>query len=227
MPINFIPLALAFILTLVHYYSERVANQIEKYHSKVLSFSSGLFIALIFLFLLPEVIKGITEVNVYFLLLLGFLVFHLAEKFIYQHIKDKKHMLKDLAELHMIGFFADHFIVGLVLVLTFSFSSNLSFLIFIPFLLHTVASSMSLEHLHEKSKSKLNKLILGASTFVGALVATLLSFDRSLFFIIYSLALGAIFYVSIRDMIPSDKEGNSFYFLIGTLIVIIFITLLS
>ena len=223
--VNFVPIILALILTLVHYSSQYISNLVEKFHSRILSFSAGLFISLIFVYLLPEVVRGAEFVNIYLLLLVGFVLFHITEKFIYQHVKDKSRLMKDLAELHMVGFFIDHFIIGFILVLTFEFSTRLNFLIFMPFLLHTISSSISLEHINLQSKTIANKLFLGFSTFFGAIIATILDLSNFYFFSVYSIALGALLYVVVRDMIPKGQRGSPLFFLIGVLVTLITISL--
>jgi hypothetical protein len=118
----FIPLifVLAFILFLVNFFSELYGEKLEKHHSKLLSFSSGIFITYIFLYIFPEFFIGKQHLGnpIFALLLIGFIVFHLAEKYLYQHIKNKDILLQDLGELHVAGFFIDHFVVGIALFLS-------------------------------------------------------------------------------------------------------------
>jgi zinc transporter ZupT len=221
MPIEFTPIGLALLLSILHLFSKRISKYIEKFHIGITSFSAGIFITIIFLSLLPELIKGVEYTNIFLFMLIGFAVFHISEKYVYQHIKDKKKLMKDLAEIHMFGFYIDHFVIGFLLVLTFLAKGSLGFFVFIPFVLHTISSSFSLEHCDEKAKVKLSRILLSSSTLTGAIIASLLSFNQALFFILFAFSTGAIFYVVVRDMLPKGEGGNTFYFIIGALITLI------
>lgn len=218
-----LPLILALILSITHFFSKKISKRIEKYHTNIVSFSAGIFITIIFIFLLPEVIQGYNIVNVYLIMLVGFVLFHITEKYLYQHVKNKKVLMKDLAELHILGFFIDHFVIGIILVLIFSIQKQLDYILFIPFFLHTVSSSLSLEHIDEKSKTNINKIILASSTFIGALFATALRLNEVLFYSLFSLTIGMLFYIAIRDMLPKDKVGDPLSFLIGVIITLMFV----
>ena len=205
-------LVLAAVLSIVHFFSSEISEKIERYHSKLISLSAGIFISLLFLDILPKLLETefLSITSILSSVLVGIIVFHIAEKYLYQHIKHRKELLKDLAELHFIGFFINHLILGFILVV--AIGSNI--LIFIPLLLHTIASSISLEHIHEKFKSTLFKRIfLASSTFMGAIVALLLSPIQILNLILFSFTVGIVLYISFRDMVPKEKEGSSLFFL--------------
>ena len=177
---------------------------------------------------MTRVIEGLEfEAPVFLVLTLGFVLFHLSEKYLYQHIKDKKVLLKDLAELHNAGFFIDHLMVGFVLFLTFELASFTNYIIFIPFLLHTISSSMSLEHIHMKIKTKFNKFLLSSSTLLGALLAFFIKLEAFWYYTIFAFFLGSLLYISMRDMLPKGKKGNPLMFLIGFLIVVGIFSLIS
>jgi len=223
-----IAVVLAFILTIVHSFSKRVSIFIEKHHINVTSFSAGMFLTLIFIDFLPRLIVGIDYgAPIFLVLTFGFVMFHLSEKYLYQHIKNKKLLLRNLAELHNFGFFIDHLMVGFVLFLTFELTRYTNYLIFIPFLLHTISSSMALEHIHAKIKTKFNKLILNTSTFLGALFAYLINLETFWYYTFFAFFLGALLYISIRDMLPHGKKGNPLMFFIGFLITIGILSLIS
>ncbi|MCR4335998.1 MAG: hypothetical protein NUV57_05705 [archaeon] len=221
----FLEIMLATVLSLLHYFSEKFSNQIEKFHVELISFSAGLFITQIFVFLLPEFFEGRNFIgdHIFTLLILGFVTFHVSEKFIYQHIKDKNKLMKDLAEVHAIGFFVDHFVVGMALVFAFQ-STNilLGFMIYIALLLHTLASSISLTHIDTYFKqSQIVNVLLSIAPLLGVIFAGLLHPDKGLYYAVFSLVLGALLYVSIRDMLPYKKEGKLTFFITGFFISLI------
>lgn len=217
-----IAIVIAFLLTVIHFFSKKISKIIESHHINITSFSAGMFITLIFLEFLPRMTLGLEYgAPVFLVLTFGFILFHLSEKYLYQHIKDKKILLKDLAELHNIGFFINHLMVGFVLVLVFELTkSYTNYLIIVPFLLHTISSSMSLEHIRRRIRTKFNKILLSTSTFLGALFAYLIELDFFWHYTLFAFFLGSLFYISIRDMLPHGKKGNPLMFLIGSLLTI-------
>ncbi len=224
---NIIPLILAAILSLIHYFSEEISEKVKNFHEEIISFSAGLFITLIFIFLMPEFFSGQESIGemAFLLMLSGFVFFHIAEKYVYQHVKNKNKMLKDLAEIHALGFFVDHFVLGITLALVFQSSNILfSFAVFVPMILHTLASSLSLTHIDKYfKKAPLLNISLSISPFLGVLFATLIQPDKQIYYAIFSLVIGALLYISIRDMLPEKREGKLVYFVLGFILSILMI----
>lgn len=224
-------LLLALILAAVHLFSERYASHAKKFHIQTISFSAGLFLGLIFLCLLPEFFKGMSHAgeSIYILMLAGFVCMHLGEKYVYQHVKDKKEKMQDLASLHALGFFINHFIVGITLFLAFRIEGSLSgFLIFIPLLLHTVSSSLSLNDIDEKLKSKvLSCAVLPLAPVIGVAFAYMMNLSPYLYHLMFSFVLGAMLYIAVRDTLPRNDIGKPFFFLTGVLLSVLVLTLIS
>ncbi|MBU4501366.1 MAG: hypothetical protein KKA79_02145 [Nanoarchaeota archaeon] len=223
-----IAILFAFLLTVVHFFSKKISKTVEKHHLHITSFSAGMFITLIFVDFFPKMTEGqLFGAPVFLALALGFVTFYLTEKYLYQHVTDKKTLLKDLAKLHNFGFFLNHLVIGFVLYLTLELNGTYTnFLVIIPFLLHTLSSSISLEHLHNKLKTKFNKLVLNTSTLLGAILAAAIQLEQFWYFTFFSFFLGSLLYVSMRDMIPKGKKGNPFAFFIGFLITILILSLI-
>jgi len=216
---------LAGILVLVHVFSEEYSKHVEKFHVHTLSFSAGLFLGIIFLNLLPEAFKGMTLLgeNIFLLMLSGFVLFHLGEKYIYQHIKDKNRLLKNLGSIHALGYFVNHFVVGIALFLAFKQESFFSgFLIFITLLLHSFSSSLSLNHIDKHfNRKSLSGFFLPLSPLFGVAFAYFLNPTAFLYYAIFSFVIGAMLYVVIRDAIPRKENGKPVHFLIGALLSIL------
>ena len=208
-------------MSILNYFSEEFSGKIEEFHNEMVSFSGGLFITLIFVFLLPEFFEGKEALgnNIFILLLLGFVIFHIAEKYIYQHVKNKNLIIKDLAEIHAAGFFIDHFVVGMALVFAFQSSNSLlGFIVFIPLLLHTFSSSISLTHIDNYFKqNQAVNVVLSIAPIAGIITAELLQPDKGIYFAVFSVIVGALLYVTIRDMLPYKEEGKTMFFLLGFL----------
>ncbi|MFH1638233.1 MAG: hypothetical protein ABIB71_07440 [Candidatus Woesearchaeota archaeon] len=213
-------LLLAVSLSIVHFFSDIFSKLFDKFHIPIVNFSSGFFISLIFLELMPQAMRGMEYFDVFFAIFAGFVAFHLAEKYVYQHVKNKHEMIKDLKIFHEVGFFIEHFLIGFFLVLVFRIQGVYSMVVFVPLALHTISSSLTMESIHLMSKSYLNKIILSISTIVGALVAGLIAPFGFAYYSFFSIALGALFYVGVRDMLPL-KKGNPIFFVTGVVINIV------
>jgi len=226
-----IPLILAVILVAVHLFSEEYSSHVERYHVHTLSFSAGLFLGLIFLNLLPEAFKGVAYLgeSIYLLMVSGFVLFHLGEKYIYQHIKNKAELLQDLASIHVLGFFANHFVIGIMLFLVFSGENVVAgFLVFIPLLLHSFSSSLSLNHIDKHfNRKSISGIALPLAPLLGVAFAILLNPDSLLYYSLFAFVIGAMLYISIRDLLPKGEQGRPLLFLSGALISVLAKVVLS
>ncbi len=222
---------LSLILASVHFFSEKYAEHVKKFHMQTISFSAGLFLGLIFLYLLPEFFNGMYHVgeSIFLLMLAGFVSLHLGEKYVYQHIVNKKEQMKDLASIHALGFFVNHFLVGITLFLAFSIEGILSgFLIFIPLLLHTFSSSLSLNDIDKTfNKKLLAGFLLPMSPVFGVLAAYALNLTPYLYHLLFSFVLGAMLYIAVRDTLPRGQSGKPLLFLIGVLVSVLVLTIIS
>jgi len=103
---------IAVIMGLTDFIGHKISGLAAGHRDSILSFSSGLLISLLFLILVPNVISlGNSLGNSEFLflfMLVGFLLMHLAEKYIYRHIIHKQELLEDLKIVHVIRFFNSH-----------------------------------------------------------------------------------------------------------------------
>ena len=224
METNFFTLAiltLALSLSFLNYFSHKFSKIFSKYRYKILSFGAGNLIALIFLILLPEIIEKSDTGIVLLLLLLGFTFFHVLEKFLYQHNRDKKELYRELKYLHQTGFFIDHFMIGFILTSTLSLDSIFRFLILIPLYLQTISSSFSLEFMDKKEKTKFNKIILSSAPFAGAVTSLALHVNTNTQSYFFAFIIGMLLYIVSRDIIPRKKRGNPLLFMVGVSLIIL------
>lgn len=213
-------LLVALFLSFLHLISESFSKLIVKHHNAVLSFSAGTMIALLFLIILPEILHISTEPIIFLLMLLGFILFHLSEKYLYQHGKNKRERMKELKELHVAGFFIDHFILGLFFVTTVELTGSIGLVILIPIILHILSSSIAMEHIHERAKTHLNKFVLSLSPFLGALVAFTLEVDETIQVALLAFIFGMLLYIVNRDVMPKKEKGSSTLFVAGVALVL-------
>ncbi len=214
---------LALSLSVLNYFSHKLSilDFFQKNRFKILSFGAGSLIALIFLILLPEIIREGETKYVFLLLLLGFTFFHVLEKFLYQHSKIKKNFYHELKYLHQIGFFVDHFMIGFVLISALNLDSDFRFLILIPLFIQTIASSFSLEYIDKKEKTKFNKFVLSSAPLLGALTSLNLNVNSVVETYLFSFIIGTLLYIVSRDIIPKKNQGNPLLFLLGVSLITI------
>ena len=226
----FIILSVSLVMVGLNLLSHWVSDHLEKYHPQVLSFSAGLLVSILFIIIMEEVFAHSHEINPephghffeYLIVFIGFLIFHLVEKFLFKKIKKKEEIEKDLKELHLVGLFIDHFFLGVILATSIHPSEPISYLILIPLYLEAISSTVSLEHIDEcaYTQSLLGKIILSIAPILGSGVALLFGINDILTTYVSAFALGAVMYIAIRDVIPHDKKGKPLWFLLGTLITI-------
>ncbi len=221
-----IPILLAGILTFAYIISDRFSAHSEKYHRHFLSLGSGMLITLIILQVFPQLFgEGVSLLGnlVYIGVLAGFVIYHLFEKYIYQLTAKRQQLVQELGYLHVVGFLVDNFIDGFILVLLFGlaiFQNYLILLLFLPLLLSNIAESITLRHISDKFKlSKPMVILLALTNVIGAIVATVLNFDKAQFYSTLSVLTGILVYFIVRDEIPSGKEGKPLFFIIGVVII--------
>ncbi len=229
MVFSYLPLLFALLLSLVHFFSKNISKKIEKYHQHLISLSAGIFITYILLVMLPELTigAGIIGESIYLALLAGYAFFHLIEKYTYQHYKNKRELMDELAHLHVAGFVFDSFVVGFTMVVLYKISTPftaVALLPIIPYALHSLASSVSLEHIHKKITSKtIGRLVLSLSTFFGAIIATILQVSTGQFYLLFGFLLGILLYIVTRNTMPKEKNGVPGFFLIGIILTLVFL----
>jgi len=104
--------------------------------------------------------------------------------------------------------------------------SVLGWLVFVPFVLHTISSTLSLKHICRHFKaSRLERFALSTSTMLGAIVATLMNLQKAPFYLAFGFVMGMLLYVVVRDILPQEREGKPYYFIIGVMLSMILIEL--
>jgi zinc transporter ZupT len=207
------------IVVVVHYFSDRI-KEYKKYHKELLSFAAGISLTYLLLFLLPELYEGIKELQKFLFLfvLLGAVMFHVVEKYLYQHDKKKK-LIADLSAVHAVSFFTYHFVIGVVTVNLLQQNYILGTLFFIPILTYTAVGQVSLKEIHAKvTEKKIVKLFLASSTLIGIIEAVFIQINAKVFYGLLGFVAGAMLYHVMRESIPSEKEGNALMFLLGAMI---------
>ncbi len=228
---EFIAIAIGLILGALHYFSENLELAAEPKRSRIISFGAGISIAYLFLHLLPHTYEAAIHLEewVFLFLLLGFSLFHLSEKYIYQHIRQEKRA-KELKEIHSIIFFIYHFSVGIVIADKMDISILEGSLFVIPVALHIGVSTVSLSKIHgEIRESIFIKVILSLSTLLGVVFAILMHIPDTVNNILVSFIAGVLLFIIVKEFLPEKEKGKPLFFLFGLLLfcvinIVIFIS---
>lgn len=216
-----LPLALGLgvLLAATHFFGEEIN---EKYPPKgaVTSFSAGITVSYIFLQLLPELQTQAQNFGNYTFLyaLAGFATVHIAEKYIYHHDKSVNDLKHDFRLLHTIFLFLYHLGLGIILYFLLNADVVHGVLFFVPVLLHTAISSLSLKELHEDILDSLPvKLTVSISAPTGVIISHLLNPTLTQFHIVIGLIAGMFLYIATSDSLTPQSKGEPWSFLSGVL----------
>jgi len=209
------------LIGVVHYFSERI-NIKGSIRMGAVSFTAGILITYLFLELFPGLFETGTvfsRVSLVFMLV-GFTVFHILEKFIYQHSKSTDVLKKELKEVHTLSLFVYYIVMGMVIAnIGMSVGMGKATLFFIPVLLHAALSSISMSELHDIIRGKATlKFLLSFSVLIGILIAHYLEFVQSINNVLMGSIIGMFLYVTIVDSIPKERKGRPAYFLLGVIV---------
>jgi hypothetical protein len=220
-----LPWILGAVIALVHYFGEEINDRLTATQHLLGAFAAGVTVSYIFLQLFPELTKG-TEFfgDFHFLFaLIGFSIIHIAEKWIVQHEKTIDDIKKDFKELHSIFLFVYHFVIGLLLYTLLTRDVTQGILFFVPVLLHTAVSSLSLKELHEEiMHTPLVEISVSLAVLFGVAAAAFMDIGLATFHVLLGLVTGTFLYLVIHDSLPS-RNGSSFGYVLGVILYLVVI----
>ncbi len=212
-----IQIIFGLVLGLVHYFSDKIHLAHGIHRMKTMSFTAGIFITYVFLHLFPSLYQGdlfLIRLSLIFVLI-GFALFHVIEKYIYQHASGRE-LKKDLKTSHSFAFFFYHFTIGIVLVNLIRTDLISGMLLFIPVFSYTAISSVSMKEIHEiVTGRKTAKFLLSISTLLGVLLATYIEIPSLLYYALFGFVVGTLLYIIILEALPKEKEGDPRFFIAG------------
>jgi len=214
-------LGIALVMSLTDYFGHRISGLAGKNRDSWLSLSGGILTALLFLILIPDLIAANGSEISFLFILIGFLLMHLAEKYIYQHETNKQELVDELKLIHIFGFGLDNFLVGFILASVLETDLSVALNLSIPLFLQMLTSSFSLDSIDTPKSSLLSKIILSLLPIIGALIGILLELDQAISSYLLAFALGVLFYMIVRDVIPQGNRGRASLYFLGNLISII------
>tara|TARA_B100000315_G_C14495737_1_gene549870 strand:- start:461 stop:1147 length:687 start_codon:yes stop_codon:yes gene_type:complete len=215
-------LILAFLISITYYYSNKHSIKYSKKRNKIISFSAGVSITYVLLELFPTFTELASSVHklLFLSILFGFIIHHVIEKEIHQHIS-KTHLKRVLGQEENVFSFVYHIIIGIVLVKFIKQDLIQSLLFFVPLASYTFLNTLPTKPHSSKGKS----FFLAGATILGVIIGL---FTQNYITIgleaaLIGLITGVLLFAVIRHHLPFGKEGEPKYFMVGFLIYSILI----
>lgn len=227
--VEIIALVAGFLLGVIHFLSEGLTPRKETHKFRIISFAAGISIAYLFLDLLPHTYDAATVLKewVFVFLLLGFAVFHLIEKMIYQHANQDR-LAWELKEVHSVSFFLYYFLIGIVIKDELQANLLDGILLLIPVSLHAALSTVSLSRIHgDVRESPWVKAALSLSSLLGVVFALFIHVPSVLDHVFISVIAGVLLYIIVKEFLPEKKEGQPLFFILGITLFLVFYVLIN
>jgi hypothetical protein len=213
---EYLPLLLAVIISIAHYFSRKYTIKHKEYSRKIISFSAGVSITYVLLELFPSFTESAIQIDklIYISIPLGFIIHHVIEKEIYKH--NSKSDLVKLLSLEETAFsFIYHIIIGMILVVFAKGSASEALLFALPMISYTFLSNLpAMPH-----ENEMKAVLLSSATIFGTTVALIWrNIPLWLEISLIGVAIGVLLYTIIRHHIPFGRKGKIGYFTFGFLL---------
>ena len=212
-----IAITLGLLLGLVHFWNEKIFFTGEAFKIKSRSFIAGISVAYIFLYLLPDLYRGIGQLNqwVFIFILLGFSLVHFSEKYFYQHAEGEERLFK-FKEIHYAVFLLYYFLLGAILLNLLEGGVLNGLLFYVPVLFYAAVSRVSFAEVNTHIREqKFLRLLLSAAALFGVLASGLIFYNTTVYSTLLSFVIGAFLYIAIMDFMPKEARGRPGYFMAG------------
>lgn len=215
------------LLSFIHLIGPRIEKFVHGKYVQITSLSAGMFLSYIFLDAFEAIAEAHTVLGKTILLFffLGFALYHVFNKYLYQHAKSRKEREEGVEELLYAGSIIDSMFTGFALAIILDINQLVYFAL-IPFLLHTVSATIAFQLHHKRFRTpKLMQAAFAFSPLMGALVGQIILFETGAFYRLLAFVTGAVLYIAVRHMLPGGRKGDLKYFMAGALIGIILLIL--
>jgi zinc and cadmium transporter len=182
----------------------------------LIGFSAGALLGGAFLHILPEALENTPSLTVFYILILGIVLFFLLERYFYwRHCHEGECKVHAFTYLNLVGDGLHNFIDGMVIAASFLISYKLGFVTTLAIILHEIPQELGDFGVlvfggFSKRKALFCNFISGLTSILGAVIAYFISgyflgFSRFLL----PLTAGGFIYIATSDLIPQiHKESN-------------------
>jgi len=224
MDYRLIGISLTAFLSLADFLSEGRFLR-SQFKQRLVSFAAGVSVAYIFLHLFPQIYFSLFNSNIstknvtFFAMLIGFVAYHLIEKWIYQHAK-RDDIVAEIEQQHVLTLFFYHFVIGIVLLSLLKNDVVDGLLYFIPISMHVLINA--LPHSHRFDKKSVRAFFVSAPV-LGAILASLVTIPEVLDLMLLGMIAGILLFVEAREIAPSKRSESISFFLLGVITFVIVI----
>lgn len=208
----------------------------------VMAFSAGVLLGVVSFELFPEIIEQINVNNfnsteVMSALVIGFLLFHIAEKTILIHHAHEhdyiEHKHPDVGVFSSLALTGHSFIDGIGIGLGFQISPAVGLLVAIAVISHAFTDGLNsmtlmLANKNTTKKSKFFLILHSMAPVLGAICTLFFTFPARFLVLYLGFFAGFLLYIGASDILPEAHSGKSSYKLIGlTVLGVLFIFIVS
>lgn len=192
-------------------------KNIERFLFYIISFSAGTLLGGAFFHLIPEALEKNFSKSVFVLVIAGFSLFYLLERFLRWHHCHKEgcQTHKILGYQNLAGDSVHNFIDGLIIVSAFSVSIELGMVVSLSVILHEIPQEIGdfgvlLYSGFSKKKALLFNFLSALLAVLGVLLGYfLISKTENIINYLLPLAAGGFIYIASADLIPElHREEN-------------------
>lgn len=220
----------SFLLLIQKRFTENLSNVL-------ISFAAGVLISVAFLDLIPEAQAQARDNEFLAFVLLGFVIFFLAERFlrIFHHHHEHGTETKPSTYLVLIGDSAHNFIDGIIIAASFLTSIPLGISTALAVAAHEIPQEIAdmgilIANGFTKKKALMYNFLSALTALLGALTAYFFAgFIKENLYIFLSVTAGFFIYISASDLIPNlheklteNRVANTIIFLLGITSVFLF-----
>lgn len=203
----FIPVGLATIIGLAHFFGEEIDEHTGAYSFFLVSFSAGFTVAYFFAVLIPEVMRNLSFPVQNGSILAGFSLFYVLEELLYERGDNLGDIKIEFKEAHTIFIVIYHISVGMIMGFLAVESFRQLSLFFVPVLLHTLVNSLAIKEMHEEMlQNWYVKLFASMATLTGVLITINLDLSTKVVYTIFGVVGGAFIYMVVHDALDPRRE---------------------
>lgn len=228
--IPLLPVLLALTLALVHYVASKLPGIDELPRSTVLSASSGISVAYVFVHVLPEVGRTNRTVTdsgmllshldqyVYLVALVGFITYYGLERYVRRTrpTPDGRTTRPGIFWIHVGAFAVYNAIVGVLLFNREAPGVGSLVLFAVAMGLHFVVNDYGLREQYTQAYCGRGRWILSSSVLVGAAIGALVPVSHAVLGMSFAFLSGGIILNVVKEELPTDRDSRFVPFLFGS-----------
>lgn len=187
-------------------------NITETFSNRLISFAAGALLAAAFLDLLPKAAETSKGTNIFPFVLLGFISFFFAERYIRLFHYHHEHGEKPSTILVLVGDGIHNFVDGITIAAAFLTNTSLGITTSIAVAAHEIPQEVAdMSVLLANGLSKTRALIFNVLSALTALVGALITFAfasmiSEYLYLFLAIAAGNFIYIAASDLIPEIHE---------------------